>query len=158
MKDTIIFDLDGTIALDHKRAPLLEIQHEKHCRRDNEDCSCKKRNWDAWYEACDTDDPNIPVIAVLNQLAKVYSIQIVSGRSQKVFLKTVGWLRKHKVLYDKIHLRPDGDHTEDTKLKIQWAEKFGKENILCVFEDRNRVVKAWRDAGITCFQVALTAF
>jgi hypothetical protein len=40
-------------------------------------------------------------------------------------------------------------------LKKQWLddELNAGEEILCVFDDRDKVVKMWRDNGITCMQV-----
>ena len=40
-------------------------------------------------------------------------------------------------------------------MEIRMQEhNFDIGNVLGVFEDRDRVVKMWRDLGITCFQVA----
>jgi hypothetical protein len=46
----------------------------------------------------------------------------------------------------------------DEILKENWlddfANKVGKENIVGVFDDRQKVVDMWRKNGLTCFQVA----
>jgi hypothetical protein len=45
-------------------------------------------------------------------------------------------------------------------LKKQWLDELilqGHE-ILCVFDDRDKVVKMWRENGISCFQVAEGSF
>ena len=48
--------------------------------------------------------------------------------------------------------------TPDDQLKQMWLDDFadnvGKDNILGVFDDRNKVVDMWRKNGLTCFQVA----
>jgi hypothetical protein len=154
MNDTIIFDLDGTISLDHARHHFLNLPHEIGCNKNNEDCKCKLRDWDAWYDACDTDSPNIPVIAAMNALSRDYVIAIMTGRSDIVKDKTRAWLKLYGVNYHVIYMRPHGDFTEDRDLKIEWARGYGLENILCVYEDRQRMVDKWRELGITCFQVA----
>jgi hypothetical protein len=52
-------------------------------------------------------------------------------------------------------LRGIEDRTQDDVLKLRWVEELGiKAKVLCIFEDRQRVVDAWRRAGYTCFQVA----
>jgi len=40
-------------------------------------------------------------------------------------------------------------------LKKQWLDEELNtgEEILCTFDDRDKVVKMWRDNGITCMQV-----
>ena len=50
----------------------------------------------------------------------------------------------------------------DDTLKQNWLDLLfpdnKKEDIVCVFDDRDKVVKMWRDNGLTCFQVAEGAF
>jgi len=63
----VIFDLDGTIAL---------IDHRRHF------VEGKNKDWDMFFKACVNDEPNKPVIEILNILSlKGYIIIIVSGRS-----------------------------------------------------------------------------
>jgi hypothetical protein len=49
-----------------------------------------------------------------------------------------------------------GMFTPDDILKEAWLrEQFpDKNNILCVYDDRDKVVAMWRRNGISCFQVA----
>jgi hypothetical protein len=49
-----------------------------------------------------------------------------------------------------------GMFTPDDILKEAWLrEQFpDKNNILCVYDDRDKVVAMWRRNGIPCFQVA----
>jgi len=41
-------------------------------------------------------------------------------------------------------------------LKKGWLDEMIEEGheIMCVYDDRDKVVKMWRDNGISCFQVA----
>lgn len=146
MKDTIIFDLDGTLALiDHRR-------HFVECPRD-------QQNWDAFYEACDKDEPNQDLVQHLMYIYGLWqNIVIFSGRSMAVHAKTVEWLDKHSIYYDMLRMRPEGDFTPDDQLKKQWAEEWGIDRIALVFDDRDKVVKMWRSLGITCCQVAEGSF
>ena len=140
-----IFDLDGTISLcDHR---LKYIQG-------------KKKDWDTFFKACINDKPNKPVIQILNELSvNNYTIIIVSGRSADVRKETEKWLQEHIVLYDYLYMRPHNNFTSDDILKkelmlqAQKEMNFTKEDVLCIFEDRSKVVKMWRDLGYTCFQV-----
>lgn len=68
--------------------------------------------------------------------------------------ETVQWLKNNKVPYTSLRMRPENDYTPDDELKRQWLKDLNKDQILCVFDDRSKVVKMWRDEGLTCFQVA----
>jgi hypothetical protein len=45
-------------------------------------------------------------------------------------------------------------HFPNEELKRQWIQEYKLEDIICVFDDRTKVVNMWRDLGLTCFQVA----
>lgn len=154
MKDIVICDLDGTLALiDHR---LHHVREDKSLA-DPEDF---KPNWPAFFAACKDDLPNKPVIRVIQRLADDMRIWITSGRSEEVRAETMLWLRQHKIPCDNLLMRPAGDHTPDDDLKKSWIDRklIDVEKVLCVFEDRARVVSMWRELGLTCFQVAKGEF
>jgi hypothetical protein len=110
--------------------------------------------WRRFFAECVNDLPNWPVIYALNALQRVgYEIHIFSGRSDEVLNETLDWLR-HKVSYSSLRMRPAGDFTPDEELKRQWIEEYDLSQILCVFDDRKKVVDMWRELGLSCFQVA----
>lgn len=142
----VISDLDGTIAL---------IEHRRHYVEE------KNKDWDMFFKACINDEPNKPVIEILNILSlEGYVVIIVSGRSVDVREKTEDWLKENKVLYDYLYMRPANDYTPDDILKRKMLENIKKEldfkdnDILCIFDDREKVVNMWRESGYPCFQVA----
>ena len=154
MRPIYIFDLDGTIALN---------DHRQHFVQGDE------QDWDSFFEACDKDEPNWPVINTIRTLRKCGAeIWIWSGRSAAVEKKTLDWLMEHKVMDNRMHrwwkfnpdrfrMRPDGNYTPDVELKRQWLSEVETpeyRRIVAVFDDRNSVVKMWREQGIACFQVA----
>ena len=51
---------------------------------------------------------------------------------------------------------PNKDFRKDSIIKKEFFDEFVKDrfNVLTVFDDRNQVIKVWRDLGLTCFQVA----
>jgi uncharacterized HAD superfamily protein len=156
----IICDLDGTIALDYKRNHFL---HADRCPKNKSTdhtltCICMpyERRWTEYFDACDTDVPCRGVIELLQSMAANHTIWILSGRSMSAHEKTLSWLEKYYVPYHKLQMRGQDDRTDDTTLKIKWAEIFDLEpyNTLFVLEDRTRVVDAWRAKGFRCFQVA----
>lgn len=146
MQPLYIFDLDGTLSLADHRRPILD------------DKSNSKR-WDEFYAACDKDLPNWPVIRTLHNLMRGYAeIWIFSGRRDSERAKTIKWLQKYlDLIPDTILMRPSGDTRPDTELKKEWLSNmsfYDRDRLEAVFDDRDRLVKMWRDEGITCFQVA----
>lgn len=97
-------------------------------------------------------------MAVINLLVAVrdkYWIQIYTGRVDSMKEVTIHWLNKHKVPYTVLKMRPKGERMDDHVMKVNWAKEAGlMDEIAFVLEDRQRVVDAWRSAGIPCFQVA----
>lgn len=156
----IICDLDGTIALDHKRNHFL---HAERCPKNKSTdhtltCVCMpdERRWTEYFYACDTDEPCGAVISILRAMEAFTKIYILSGRSMLVHEKTLKWLEKHYVPYNYLQMRSQDDRTADDELKLNWADTLGLTpvNTHFVLEDRTRVVDAWRVKGFRCFQVA----
>ena len=126
----IVFDLDGTLSLVGDRV--------KELQKDPPD-------WDAFYERCGEDEPNVPILMLCNNLLEDgHRITIVTGRREGVFKKTVRWLTKHSHwgLIDGLYMRPDGDFRHDTILKPELVAPFADE-IELIFEDRSSMVKKW---------------
>tara|TARA_Y100000389_G_C17122363_1_gene346059 strand:- start:106 stop:552 length:447 start_codon:yes stop_codon:yes gene_type:complete len=144
MKKIVIFDLDGTLALIDDRRKISTKPNGK-------------LDWDKFFDPknINLDKPNIPVIKMAQLLASTdHQIVIFSGRSDVTIQTTKLWLNKHKVPFDIIKMRPVKDFTPDDVLKQNWLNVIGKDNVLCTFDDRNKVVDMWRQNGIDCFQVA----
>lgn len=156
----VIFDLDGTLADDRHRAFHLHPPHGPYCanRVYNTDgiCTCGvRRDWNSYFAGAGDDTPKDSVINICKDLARWNKIYILSGRSESTGDVTRAWLRKYKIPYDKLMLRGVDDRTDDNLLKLKWVEELGiGHRIVAIFEDRQRVVDAWRAAGYTCFQVA----
>ncbi|HDM8185508.1 TPA: hypothetical protein P0E26_002205 [Vibrio harveyi] len=143
---TVIVDLDGTLALNKHRSHFIDK------------FSGRKPDWVAYFEACDKDLPNHPVIEAVNALkAQGNRVHIFSARGDIVRDKTVKWLSLHGVQYDDLTMREMDTYTADEILKRFWLLDLYpnyKNDILCVFDDRDKVVKMWRELGLICFQVA----
>ena len=145
IKSTVIFDLDGTLALVDKRREIAKKPNGKI-------------NFDIFYDPqyIELDEPNSFVI----DLAKMYKrdgyeIVIVSGRSDRTKEATDRWLEKYGVLYDRMIMRKRKNFTPDNELKERWLEKYlDPDNIHVVVDDRQRVVDMWRRNGLDVFQVA----
>lgn len=143
----VIADLDGTIALiDHRRHWLDKDQHPE---------MSSDERWRRFFADCVNDEPNWPVIHALYGLYKIgHEIHIFSGRSDEVRTDTMVWLEKYEIGCNLLKMRAAGDFTPDEVLKREWLSEYDKSQILCVFDDRDKVVAMWRTEGLTCFQVA----
>lgn len=146
MKKTVIFDLDGTLALIDKRRALAAKANGKI-------------NWKTFFdpENIQLDEPNVPVIEMAKMLkAQGHSVVIFSGRDSISRTETIAWLTQSGVPFDVLKMRPEGSFTPDDVLKQNWLDQLFpvKSDVLCIFDDRDKVVKMWRSNGIACFQVA----
>ena len=149
----IVFDLDGTLALN---------EHRQHfVRKDDKSTEDWHPNWKAFFEACDKDEPNWHILAILYALEKRgHKIEIWSGRSAEVYDKTMTWLGKYDLQHLCIRMREEGDYTPDEQLKKKWLDEATTAGMKpdLVFDDRDKVVKMWRENGIVCCQVAEGSF
>lgn len=85
-----------------------------------------------------------------------YKVIVVSGRDDTYKEVTERWLKLNQVEYDEIFMRPAEDKREDSIVKLQLYKKHIEPHydIEYVLDDRNRVVKMWRENGLKCLQVA----
>jgi hypothetical protein len=143
---TVIFDLDGTLALIDERRALATKPDGKI-------------NWVVFFapENIQLDKPNWPVIESFKALQDAgFIVGVFSGRDDISRVETKEWLIDHGIQPDFLRMRKNGSFTPDDKLKKLWLDDLIKDghDVMCVFDDRDKVVKMWRDNGITCFQVA----
>lgn len=141
MNRYVIFDLDGTIA---------NLDHRLHFLKDS-----APQDWEGFFQACDGDILNEWALSLAYALdMDGYQIVIVSGRPERTREKTKAWLDKHAFPYFELVLvRKDGDHAPDELLKENWLKQFtGREEILFVVDDRQKVVDMWRENGLVCLQ------
>lgn len=138
MKPILIVDIDGTIANPEKRIHYL-LQ--------------EKKDWDSFYEECNTDTPIKPIIDLISKLAFYHKIVFCTGRRESVRQKTLNWLATYYdwVDTDDLLMRKDGDFRHDTLVKPELIEGL---EVALILEDRNAMVKKWRELGHTCLQVA----
>ena len=146
MVTTIIFDLDGTLALIDERRALAAKPNGKI-------------NWKVFFDPnnIQLDKPNWSVIDMFLSLKKSgYRVGVFSGRDSISYDETHEWLNKYGIEPDFLRMRPQGTFTPDDVLKKEWLDEEvnNGHTILCVFDDRDKVVKMWREKGISCFQVA----
>ena len=134
----VVFDLDGTLALNEHRQHFLDGP---------------KKDWDSFFDACDRDEPNRPIITVMRALMVTgHRVEIWSGRTSRVIDKTRAWLNSNGLAMVDARYRAEGDRTPDHELKASWLSRYGRPDL--IFDDRKSVVDMWRSHGIVCCQVA----
>ena len=133
LDDVIICDIDGTVALRNGRSP-----------------------YDLTKVSEDTFDPRMK--RLLNYYQGIVKIIFVSGRegTKQCINDTRNWISDNigDIGWD-IIFRNEGDHRNDAIVKEEIYEQYikGQYNVLAVFDDRDRVVKMWREKGLLCNQV-----
>jgi FMN phosphatase YigB (HAD superfamily) len=148
----VVFDLDGTLSDCAERVDLYLLDQGKGYphKRENPD-------WDSFFLACIGDKPIWHAIEVLKALHDAGAeVWIWTGRSDIAKELTKEWLFLHgvplEIIENRLVMRAQDDRRNDDEVKTEWIETHGKPHL--IFEDRNRVVKAWREKGVPCYHVA----
>jgi predicted kinase len=115
------------------------------------------------YTKVDLDTPNNIVIQTVKAFVEKYrsvdgcELIVMSGREDSCDKITHEWVMKHVgILPAGLFMRETGDRRPDNLVKQDLYDNNikGKYNVLAVFDDRDQVVRMWRDNGLTVFQVA----
>lgn len=146
LPSAIICDLDGTISMFDEKGHRGPYNATK----------------------CDEDDLNetIARLVCLYDSHDLAQILYVSGREAIYRPQTVKFLTKHGMPSPEdnrgnyLFMRPEGDTRKDWIVKYELFNTHirGKWDVEFVLDDRDQVVKMWRQLGLTCLQVADGAF
>lgn len=135
----IIIDLDGTLA---------DITHRRKF------VEGKVKDWKRFNQNIINDDLNHWCAEIIRRMISDHQILLVSGRTDDLKEETIAWLEKHSVPYHKLHMRKSKDYRDDTVVKKEIFEGEIRPvfDVQFVIDDRAKVVKMWRDAGLVCLQ------
>lgn len=136
----ILVDIDGTVARMHNRGPFEE----------------------------DKVGDDLPIENVMKMVEHAAladcTIVFMSGRTDGCEGDTEDWLLKHMPWLDygdvwwELHMRRSvedrGRPDDDVKYDLFMDRVARRFHVLYVLDDRNKVVKMWREIGLTCAQVA----
>jgi predicted kinase len=142
----VIFDVDGTLADMGERKQFLDQ---------------KPKDYKSFYStaAMAKDKPKWTIIKWAQACVEAgYVLLVVSGRpSDQASDATDAWLRNYVGDVGHLFMRNGGDFREDSIIKQEILDKIlkwiSKEQILFVVDDRPRVVRMWKENGITCYDV-----
>jgi predicted kinase len=133
LPEAVLVDIDGTVALMAGRSPF---------------------DWGRVGE----DEPNPAVITAVRAMhAAGHAIVFCSGRDAVCRAETEAWLELYVgVPYEALFMRPEGDSRKDSIVKREIFDREVRDRwrIVGVFDDRQQVVRMWRQLGLTVFQVA----
>jgi predicted kinase len=130
LPNTILVDVDGTVAEMHNRGPF---------------------EWDKVGQ----DKPRNTMIHVIGGARVALSAYptFISGRDEICRDATVEWLTKHAVRLswgNHLLMRPQGDMRRDSIVKRELYETYikGKYNVVAIFDDRPQVIReCWQALG-----------
>lgn len=144
-KNVVVFDLDGT---------LSDGRHRLHLLPKKEDAG-RTEAWDAFNLAAGDDGVFHDNVTLMNELwcSCMCRVVILTGRCDVAMDITKEWLHKYDACYDELIMRKAGDHRQDIEFKEEELRKIGLDNILCCFDDLERVAKHIRSLGVTCHLV-----
>jgi hypothetical protein len=142
MNKIILVDLDHTISDAFHRDEMIGVAP-----------------WDEYHARLVEDDPAHDFVEFLNNSAlhEMYGVIGLTSRPEKFRGITMKWLVQHGVKLDDIWMRQNHDYRAAHDLKIAICqEKLGedwKSHILFIIDDNEKVISAFRGAGISCMQI-----
>jgi hypothetical protein len=138
----IVFDIDGT---------LSDPEHRRHLVANR-----PKPDWEEFQRLEHLDPAIEPVAALARTLAAAHRIVLCTGRMESSRGATEAWLAKHRIPYQGLYMRPQGDFRSDEIVKGELLDAITADGyeIMVAFDDRQRVVDMWRSRGVLCCQVA----
>ena len=141
----IIFDLDGT---------LCECEHRVHYMRE------RPKRREEFHSACIFDGV-VAAVKALIDMAETSGIEVIllSARPIRFKALTEEWLTKNAIYYDQLILSsyPElSDPEYKIKMYRELIEPFY--DVIFAIDDRDTVVRMWRDNGVTCLDIANNHF
>jgi hypothetical protein len=139
----IVIDIDGTCTNEQHRT--------KHAQNGD---------WATYFSMLHQDTPNEDVVAALRMFqTSLIGLLSLTGRPEQYRPATLEWLEQYDVPFDYLLMRPDDNRESAEILKLRQLEEFfgSKESVLrhvlFALEDRDKIVKAFRQYGIPTWQV-----
>lgn len=142
MMEYIIVDLDGT---------LCDCAHRQHLAKASE--------WEKFHELSIYDKVFPDLLTIINAFCaqNIYKIVAVTGRTENYRQKNYDWFVANNLLHkiDMLLMRPENNYKKDGEMKLGLIKEAGIEisDIAFALDDSETVVSAFREAGITAYQV-----
>jgi len=139
----VIFDIDGTLSDPTHRMNFALM-----------------KEWDKFNEEALNDPVIVKMADFMRLLSLSVDVILLTGRNEKYRYITQEWLSDSELdaSYEELLMRSDNDFRPDYEVKIELLEKRfgGKEGVLnnvwFAIDDRDQVVEAFRNYGLTVLQ------
>jgi hypothetical protein len=140
-KDCYVFDIDGTLA---------DLAHRRHY------IETRPKRWKEFFRAAADDKAIEHIVDLARHLSKVNPVVFVSGRTENIRKETEDWLEREVGLRGPLYMRCTADFRPDYVVKAELLEELMRDGYepIMAFDDRDQVVKMWREKGVPCAQVA----
>ena len=141
----VIVDIDNTLAINKKRYQLATK-------------SDGSIDWDILYDYKNvmSDEPNYPMIDIVNRLFDKYEIVLLTSRPNSIEESTKDWLENYTIFYDRLHMRSEENHyIKDVELKRNMYIDFIDHEVFCAFDDKQEIIDLWTSFEIPSFKVYL---
>ena len=141
-----VFDIDNTLANVHHRWDHLRGE---------------MKDWKKFFAEQHKDEPYKPVLDVLHALSADHtnSIIVVTGRDECFREVSIEWLNRHinyEFPNEDLYMRPSGNREDDDTLKVKiiksWLQRHPSYTMGGIFEDRHRIIDAFREEGLYNFE------
>lgn len=132
----VIFDLDGVLSDAVGRQHFVE--------------GPGRRNWDAFFAACGEDPLLEETATLLHLLDPSLGIVLLTARPLRVQAETLSWLRRYRLRWDVLIMRPYGDYSRAAEFKQDslWELQQAGWEVRLAFEDDPRNLAMFRAEGV----------
>lgn len=153
MRNIILFDIDHTISDAFWRDDMIKRS------RDSGD-------WEEYHSRGKDDKPLEDVVQLIDVIAAGIrdtthhgapdNIELwgITARPEKWRKQSFDWFGKYNIPLDVVLMRPEDAFKPAPQIKIDLCKEHKIiDRILCIFDDREDVIAAFRELGITAFHV-----
>ena len=136
----VVVDMDGVVSDASKRQHFLRGG---------------RRDWDGFFGACGEDTPIEEVARLLGLLAPELQVVLLTARPTSVQPQTLEWLARHRLRWDLLVMRPDGDRIPSEVYKRRSVHQLRKRgfDLQLAFEDDKVNRQMLIDEGIPCVYI-----
>jgi hypothetical protein len=150
-KSIVICDIDGTLSdLSHRLHYVVNVAEDEFWHSD----------WIGFFSEISKDSVRENTVTILRELMNAgHPVVIVTARPAQYRQETEDWLAKifnddGLPAYTALLMRETGNTEEDAVIKERIYETYlSYYPIHCVIDDRPRVVKMWKELGLTVIDV-----
>lgn len=144
MRNIILFDIDHVVSDAFWRDDMIKRSRDSG-------------NWEEYHSRGKEDKPLEDMVTLINHIAR-YNTHIeawgITARPEKWRKQSMDWFVKHKIMLDVILMRPEDAFKPAPQIKIDLCREHDiLDRVLCIFDDREDVIEAFKELGITAFHV-----